>query len=234
MANKFYSPGPERSPRVAALFDGIAARYDLINDLQSIGFHRLWKRRLINIANPRAGQVALDLCCGTGDVAAALAAKGMKVVGLDFSARMLEEARRRGRHEVQLLRGDALRIPFQDKSFDLVTVSYGLRNLADLEQGLREMMRVLRSGGRMVILDFGKPDQPLWRALYFGYLRRCVPWFGRLFFGDSETHGYILESLKNYPGQRGVEARLNQLNCADTRVINLWGGMMSINYAEKR
>jgi demethylmenaquinone methyltransferase/2-methoxy-6-polyprenyl-1,4-benzoquinol methylase len=134
---------------------------------------------------------------------------------------------------VQFLRGDAQHIPFPDSSFDVVTISYGLRNLADWEAGLREMRRVVRPGGRLLVLDFGKPDNAVWRTLYFAYLRYFVPVMGRIFFHDADTHGYILESLLHYAGQRGVAAKMQELGLVQTQVINLMGGVMSINYAEK-
>lgn len=238
MANKFYVAGVQRAARVNDLFAAIAPRYDLINDLQSCGLHRHWKRRLLALAAGRPGERALDLCCGTGDVAFALARQGVETVGLDFSGPMLAVAARRLKtappnSPVKFLRGDAQNIPFPDASFDIVTISYGLRNLADWETGLREMQRVARPGGRLLVLDFGKPDNALWRALYFLYLRRLVPWLGRRFSGDADTHGYILESLKHYAAQKGVAAKMAGLHLARIRIINLMGGIMSINYGEK-
>jgi demethylmenaquinone methyltransferase/2-methoxy-6-polyprenyl-1,4-benzoquinol methylase len=229
---------------VSELFARVASRYDLINDLQSFGLHRHWKRRLIDLAEPRPGQRALDLCCGTGDVTFALARRGTEVVGLDFSEPMLAVANRRTEIEsrkcrdtaslpVRFLRGDAQQIPFPDASFDIVTISYGLRNLADLERGLREMARVARPGGRLLVLDFGKPDNALWRAVYFGYLRRFVPILGRIFCHDRDTHAYILESLLHYAAQKGVAAKMEEMNLTRVRIVNLMGGIMSINYAEK-
>jgi demethylmenaquinone methyltransferase/2-methoxy-6-polyprenyl-1,4-benzoquinol methylase len=242
VTNKFYAPGEHRADRVKDLFTLIATRYDLINDLQSFGLHRYWKRRLLNLAGGKAGERALDVCCGTGDVAFALARQGLAVTGLDFSEPMLTVARQRletqsggsGRMgSIQFLRGDAQQIPFPDASFDLVTISYGLRNLDDMERGLREMFRVARPGGRVLVLDFGKPDNAAWRAVYFGYLRWFVPRLGRFFCGDAETHGYILESLQHYAAQRGVAERMQSLGYRGTRIVNLMGGIMSINYGEK-
>ena len=250
MANRFYDSGEQRSAKVRDLFDGIAPRYDLINDLQSFGLHRWWKRRSIQLACVRSGEHALDLCCGTGDLAFALARQGAQVVGLDFSAPMLAVAQARFRarplaasasnqpqpatRNPQFLRGDALSLPFPDASFHIVTIGYGLRNLADFEQGLCEMSRVAKPGGRLLVLDFGKPDHALWRAVYFGHLKWFVPLFGKIFCGDPATYAYILESLKHYPAQEGVAARMRELQCARGRVVNLLGGVMSINYGEKR
>ena len=250
VANKFYHAGVGRAEKVNDLFATIAPRYDLINDLQSVGLHRGWKRRLVRLANVKPGETALDLCCGTGDVAFALAAAGAQVTGLDFSAPMLRVAEQRKSSMEQTLAaastiphstfriphflcGDALHLPFPDAHFDLVTISYGLRNLASFEGGLREMWRVAKPGGRLLVLDFGKPDNALWRSLYFTYLRCLVPLFGKVFCGDSATHAYILESLKHYPAQHGVAANMQGLGCANVRIVHLLGGMMSLNYGEK-
>jgi len=245
VTNKFYAPGEQRAARVNDLFDTIAARYDLINDLQSFGLHRHWKKRLLQLAAGRPGERALDLCCGTGDVAFALARLGLEGVGLDFSEPMLAVAAQRSKAQcptskagtpalpIQFLRGDAQHIPFPDASFDLVTISYGLRNLADWETGLREMQRVTRPGGRLLVLDFGKPDNALWRGIYFTYLKWFVPLLGRLFCGDADTHGYILESLKYYAAQKLVAAKMQELQLTDIRIVNLMGGIMSINYGAK-
>lgn len=240
MANVYYEAGPKRAEKVNDLFAAIAPRYDRINDLQSLGLHRWWKRRLVRLAQPKPGCKALDLCCGTGDVAFALARAGAEVVGLDFSEPMLQVARQRAGAEVKFqhgnprfLQGDAMEIPFPDASFDIVTVSYGLRNLASWERGLEEMFRLAKPGGRLVILDFGKPDFVPWRWAYFAYLRFIVPVFGRIFCRDAHAYGYILESLQKYPAQRGVDAGLRKLGGRDVRLHSLLGGVMSLNVATK-
>ena len=263
MANTFYDPGEQRATKVRELFSRIAPRYDLINDLQSFGLHRYWKRRVIQAARPQPGHRALDLCCGTGDLALGLARRGAVVAGLDFSERMLEQAARRasgvsvsiGARSLQrasefrdrgprpfpdpppaprFVCGNAQRIPFADDTFDIVTVGYGLRNLASWETGLREMQRVAKPGGRLVVLEFGKPDNALWRGLYFGYLKLFVPCLGRIFCGNASAYAYILESLKHYPAQHGVGVKMRELGLLEVRVVSLLGGVMSINYGEKR
>lgn len=237
MANKFYAPGEARARKVHDLFATVAPCYDLINDLQSFGLHRWWKRQLIQMAAPKPGERALDLCCGTGDVTFALAAKGADATGLDFSEAMLDVARRRAEsrpHAVTFEQGDAGRLHYPDDSFDIVTISYGLRNLMDWRNGLLQMQRVAKRGGRLLVLDFGKPENVLWRKLYFSYLRGFVPLFGKLFCGDSQTHAYILESLLHYPGQKGIAQGMSDIGCSNVSVRNLVGGIMSINYGQKR
>ena len=246
-SNKFHQPGEQRAARVEDLFAIVAPRYDLINDLQSLGLHRRWKRTLVKMAGVRPGDRALDVCCGTGDVAFALRRSGAEVTALDFSPAMLAIAEQRAKissascsgglrppqkppPQVQFLRGDALHLPFPDRSFDIVTVAYGLRNLAGWERGLEEMWRVARPGGRLLVLDFGKPDNPVWRWLYFGWLKYFVPCFGKVFCRDAATHAYIFASLQNYPAQRGVAGKMQSLGCAEVRLRNLLGGAMSINF----
>ena len=237
MGNEFYNPGAQRAAQVNRLFAAIAPRYDLINDLQSLGLHRRWKRRLARLAQVQPGDRALDLCCGTGDIAFALAQCGAEVTGLDFSKEMLAVAGERSpKSKVQspkFVQGDAQKLPFADQSFDVVTVGYGLRNLASWETGLAEMVRVAKPGARLLVLDFGKPENALWRALYFSYLRLCVPVFGLVFCGQASAYAYILESLKHYPAQRGVAAQMRAAGLVNTRVENLLGGAMSINCGQK-
>jgi len=242
MSDRFYEPGQRRAARVLDLFAAVAPRYDLINDLQSFGLHRCWKRRFIRLAGVQPRDRVLDLCCGTGDITFALARRCTRVTGLDFSAPMLAMAQaRRARLSSaagaslnpQFLRGDALKLPFLDGHFDVVTIAYGLRNLASFESGLREMWRVTRPGGTLLVLDFGKPVNPIWRSVYLSYLKGVVPLFGRIFCGNAATHAYILESLEHYPAQDGVARALRQMNCQAIRSIQLLGGAMSIHCGTK-
>ena len=248
MANKYYEPGDQRAAKVADLFATVATRYDWINDLQSFGLHRVWKRRLVRLAAPQPGERALDVCCGTGDIAFALAQAGAAVAGVDFCEPMLAIARRRAQEQTdrfkagprrrrdyvapEFVPGDALQLPFPDQQFDIVTVGYGLRNLASWERGVEEMWRVTRPGGRVLMLDFGKPPHPLWRRIYFAYLRRIIPVIGKLFSGEAAAYSYILESLQHYPAQDGVHRKLEALG-ATARIEWLLGGVMTINVGRK-
>jgi demethylmenaquinone methyltransferase/2-methoxy-6-polyprenyl-1,4-benzoquinol methylase len=240
VSNVFYAPGERRAAKVNDLFAAIARRYDLLNDLQSFGLHRHWKHRVVELAAVRPGQPALDVCCGTGDIALALARGGSEVTGLDFSRAMLEIAENRRPKNTQsatlnpkFIQGDAQQLPFPENSFDAVTVGYGLRNLSSWVTGLGEMLRVARPGGRLVVLDFGKPSNAVWRAIYYSHLKVTVPLLGWLFCGNADAYAYILESLKHYPAQEGVAAKMRELNLSNVRVLNLLGGAMAINYGEK-
>ena len=239
MSNAYYAPGDQRAAKVNALFARIARRYDFLNDLQSFGLHRLWKRRVVRLAQIKSGDRALDLCCGTGDISFALARGGAATTGLDFSPQMLEVAVQRQSHlksqisNLKFLQGDAQQLPFTENSFDIVTVGYGLRNLTSWERGLDEMWRVARPGARLIVLDFGKPANALWRGLYFAHLKMSVPLMGWLFCGDASAYAYILESLKHYPAQLAVAEKMRALKLENVRVINLLGGAMAINCGEK-
>jgi demethylmenaquinone methyltransferase/2-methoxy-6-polyprenyl-1,4-benzoquinol methylase len=237
VSNVYYAPGDARATRVNDLFARIARRYDLINDLQSFGLHRNWKRRVVDLARVTPGAAALDMCCGTGDIAFALAQRGASVTGLDFSAQMLEVAAMRHLKtpvpNLKFLQGDAQQLPFAESTFDIVTVGYGLRNLASWQGGVEEMHRVARPGARIIVLDFGKPTNALWRTLYFAHLKMSVPLIGLLFCGDASAYAYILESLKHYPAQLAVAEKMRGLKMKNVQVINLLGGAMAINYGEK-
>lgn len=245
--NSYYDPGDHRGQRVCDLFDRIARRYDLINDVQSGGLHRLWKRRVIREARIARGNHALDVCCGTGDLAFAMARQGATVTGLDFSRQMLKVARKRAGNlphdptnksdpsdlPPAFIEGDAMQLPFEDATFDVLTMAYGLRNLSDWKKGLAECHRVLRPGGRMLILDFGKPPNPAWRSVYFSYLRMIVPLMGWGLVGDAEAYRYILTSLHYFPAQRGIESEMVRLGCRKIRTHLFLGGVMSLNMASK-
>lgn len=235
MGSTYYKEGDTRADRVQDLFADIAPRYDLINDLQSFGLHRAWKRKLARLAGLKPGASALDVCCGTGDIAFALSSCGASVTGVDFSNPMLRVARARaGLRNVTFLQGDAQQLPFPDGMFDAVTVGYGLRNLASWQRGLDEMWRVAKPGGRVLVLDFGKPPNAQWRRIFFWYLRVGVPIFGRLFCRNAPAYAYIMESLAPYPAQSGVATRMRELGGRDVTIINILGGAMSINMAVKR
>jgi demethylmenaquinone methyltransferase/2-methoxy-6-polyprenyl-1,4-benzoquinol methylase len=250
MESKFYQADEHRAEKVQELFATIARRYDLLNDVMSAGLHRRWKRRVVELAgvgrvhshDAASGDAAyntqvLDLCCGTGDIALGFARRGATVTGVDFTEQMLQVAKaREGREKDSQLgwvRADVLRLPFRDDSFDVVSVGYGLRNLADIEGGLREILRVLKPGGRFLSLDFGKPEAKAFRGLYFGYLRTVLPVLGRIFCGDPDTHGYILASLQDYAAQRGIRELMESIGYCECGFEEFWFGAMAINYGTK-
>jgi len=235
--NKYLSYDEKRAPKVREMFSRLAGRYDVVNDVMSFGLHRVWKKQTVRLAlDGRHGVIRwLDLCCGTGDLCFRAERENVRVCGADFTLPMLAVARRRKieqRGTSRFLQADALRLPFADGSFDVISVGYGLRNLADPERGLTEMRRVLAPGGRAVILDFGKPENPVAGALYQGFLYTMMPAVGWLFHGDPQTYLYIPESLKRYPGQRGVQEMMRRAGFVHARYEEKLLGTMGINIGE--
>ena len=223
--------------KVDQLFGAIAARYDLVNDIQSLGLHRVWKRRVVVLANFNEGETGLDLCCGTGDIAIGLAKRGGALVGMDLNRPMLQQAAarlaKRGEQRVNLAQANAMQLPLGNHSLDLVTIGYGLRNLANMDDGLREITRVLKPGGRLLILDFGKPKNRIIRSVYFLYLAVMLPVFGWLCCGNASAYAYILDSLKKYSAQKGVTSVLRSTGYKSVKVIEIMAGAMSIHIAIK-
>jgi len=239
VGNKYLSYDSQRAPKVREMFARLAERYDLVNDVMSFGLHRRWKKETVAIASKgRRSLKWLDLCCGTGDIcflAEEETGEGTCVVGADFTLPMLAVARRRARagsRRAAFVQADALRLPFRDGTVDVVTVGYGLRNLADPEAGVAEMRRVLAPGGRVVILDFGKPDNRLAASLYCAFLHTMMPAVGLLFHGDADTYLYIPASLEHYPAQRGVTEMMRRAGFANARYENRMLGTMGINIGE--
>jgi len=232
------SDSTSHTQKVDRLFGAIAARYNLVNDIQSLGLHRVWKRRVVVLANLKEGETGLDICCGTGDIAIALAKRGGSIVGMDLNRPMLHQAAarlaKRGEQRVSLAQADALNLPLGNQSLDLVTIGYGLRNLANMEDGLREITRVLKPGGRLLILDFGKPANRLLRSAYYLYLAWMLPVFGWLCCGNASAYAYILDSLKKYPAQKGVASMLGLLGYEPVQIIDIMRGTMSIHIAIKQ
>lgn len=241
MTNKYLSYDENRAPKVREMFSRLAWRYDLVNDLMSFGMHRRWKRHAVQLAlagRPRGAARVLDLCCGSGDLCFLAEELGAgSVTGADFTLPMLAVARRRrgaAASKSRFVQADALRLPFPDDAFDVITVSYGLRNIADIPAALAEMRRVVAPGGRVVVLDFGKPDNALAAAVYRAYLRAVMPLMGWIFHGDADTYLYIPESLARYPGQRGVEKLMRDAGFGEARYEERLLGTMGLNVGEAR
>ena len=217
---------------VRGMFRTIADRYDLITRLLSFGRDASWKRRLVSLACASPGDRALDLACGTGDIAFELAKQDVDVVGLDLTARMLTLARaKRGDRAVRFLQGDMMALPYADASFDIVTTGYGIRNVTRIEPALLEIRRVLRPGGRLVSLDFDRPESPWIRTIYLAYLTVVGSTLGMLLHGDPDTYRYIPESIRRYPGAAAVGRLLEDLGFEAVRVLPVLGGFLAIHAA---
>lgn len=233
---------PEGKRRyVRTLFATIADRYDLITVVLSYGQDQRWKRRLVKLAGPRgaASARALDLATGTGDIAFGLAGAGWNVIGLDVTRRMIELARAKlapgqaDRSGPGFLVGDMLALPFPDRSFDIVTAGYGLRNVPDLRVAIDEIHRVLKTGGRALSLDFNRPANAVLRGVYLAYLRLTGGVLGWLLHGDPDTYRYIPASIRNYPGAEGVARLLEARGFTRVEYKAVLGGLMTIHVAHK-
>ncbi len=222
---------------VRGLFAGIAHRYDLTNDVMSAGLHRRWKKRVLEIAEIRSGQVVLDLAAGTGDLArSAVDAAGgtLDVVAVDLTPEMLRVGMDRpGPTLMGWVGGDAETLPFPDATFDRVLIGYGLRNFANLESCLREILRCLKPGGRLVTLDFGKPRSLLVRRGYLAYLDVSTRIVGWALHRDAESYVYIPESLRRFPGQRGIARMMEETGYVSCRAEDLLMGGMGINVGDR-
>ncbi|MBM3491469.1 MAG: class I SAM-dependent methyltransferase [Alphaproteobacteria bacterium] len=225
----------EKARRVRQVFDSVARRYDVMNDLMSGGLHRLWKGALIDWLRPRPGMRILDCACGTGDVAlrlAPLVGRAGSVVALDINASMLARGTARphgGR--VDWLVGDAQRLPFADRSFDAYTIAFGIRNCSDLDAVLAEALRVLRPGGRFLCLEFSRLELPHLAALYDRYSLRFVPWLGQQVAKDGAAYRYLVESIRRFPGRQAFAARIAAAGLAQVAHRDLAGGIAALHSA---
>jgi demethylmenaquinone methyltransferase/2-methoxy-6-polyprenyl-1,4-benzoquinol methylase len=232
LGSAFDTPESKRR-HVAGLFDTIADRYDFVTRVLSYGQDRRWKARLVREARVSPSDVALDLACGTGDIALLVHESGARVVvGLDLTPRMLTLARRKG-DGVCYLAGDMGALPLSAASVDLVTTGYGLRNVPDLDVAMAEIARVLKPGGRFASLDFSRPDSAIVRGLYLGYLTVVGGLLGRWLHGDPDTYRYIPASIRRYPGPQAVADRLRAHGFTDVRTAPLLLGLMSLHVAHR-
>jgi demethylmenaquinone methyltransferase/2-methoxy-6-polyprenyl-1,4-benzoquinol methylase len=231
---RFSSPARKRQ-YVGELFATIADRYDLITVLLSGGLDRRWKANLVASLDWRHHPRVLDLACGTGDIAIAAAAMGGTVVGLDITHRMLQLASQKPQppQRVRFVTGDMMALPFPDASFDAITTGYGLRNVPDLDGALREMVRVLRPGGRMLSLDFDRPASPAVRGVYLAYLTVVGSALGWALHGDPDTYRYIPESIRRYPGAAAVSRLAERAGFSACGHVPVLGGLMAIHSAIK-
>ncbi|MCB9799507.1 MAG: ubiquinone/menaquinone biosynthesis methyltransferase [Candidatus Omnitrophica bacterium] len=221
-------------------FDGLAHKYDALNEVLSLGMHRLFKKRAVHNAGLKNGDRVLDLCTGSGDIALYIAKKypGCRVVGADVSKNMLEIARKRGEgiSNLEFIEADALNLPFENQSFDVTFISFGLRNLFDLKEGILEMKRVTRAGGRVVNLDLGKPKGRIRNALYTLYFLKLIPFLGRTVFHRNEFNSfkYLPESGKYFPAPEELLRVFSSLGFEDCRSYNFMFGAINQQIAEIR
>jgi demethylmenaquinone methyltransferase/2-methoxy-6-polyprenyl-1,4-benzoquinol methylase len=234
-------PRGDKALRVRGVFDSVASRYDLMNDLMSGGTHRIWKRFTLALANLRAGQRALDVAGGSGDLAAGLArqvgARGLVVLS-DINAAMLARGRDRLIDEgfvanVACVQADVERLPFPDDTFDCITIGFGLRNVTDKAAALAAMRRALRPGGQLLVLEFSHPRAPGLKPLYDAYSFRILPWLGRVVAGDEASYRYLAESIRMHPDQEALLKMLQEAGLEGCRYHNLSGGIVAVHRGYK-
>jgi demethylmenaquinone methyltransferase/2-methoxy-6-polyprenyl-1,4-benzoquinol methylase len=213
--------------QVRAMFDRIARVYDGMNSVMTAGMHHRWRERAVDLARVGPGSRALDVATGTGDLAIALRRRGAEVIGLDFSEAMLEIARRKA-PEISFEQGNALALPYGDAEFDAVTVGFGARNFSDLDAGLREMARVAKPGGRVVVLEITDPQRPPLSWFFRLWFDRVVPALGRV-AGDSDAYTYLPSSVRRFPGPEELAARLAAAGLEDVRWILTAGGIIALH-----
>lgn len=226
---------PDFAGQVNRMFDRVAGRYDALNSVMTAGLHHRWRERAAAKAQLRPGDAALDVCCGTGDLALELArhvSPGGHVVGCDFSEPMLDLAREKAAERsvdgVRFEWADALELPYDGERFDAVTVGFGVRNLADLDRGLREMARVLKPGGRAVILEITTPKRPPLSLFYSLWFDRIVPLLGAL-SSNPEAYSYLPESVRSFPSPRGLAEKMDDAGFKAIRYTVLAGGIIAIH-----
>jgi len=222
---------------VRGVFDSVASRYDLMNDLMSGGIHRLWKRFTIELSAARPGQTVLDIAGGTGDLAARfsrLVGPEGKVILADINAAMLEVGRDRlidkgAAGNIEVVQADAQTLPFEDNSIDCITIAFGLRNVTDKDMALRSMLRVLRPGGRLLVLEFSKPTSPLLGKVYDQYSFQILPAMGRLIAQDADSYRYLAESIRKHPDQETLLEMMRDAGFAECQYHNMTGGIVAVH-----
>jgi demethylmenaquinone methyltransferase/2-methoxy-6-polyprenyl-1,4-benzoquinol methylase len=231
----------DKAGRVRSVFASVAPQYDVMNDLMSFGAHRLWKRFTLSLTGLRAGQVALDVAGGTGDLALGLlrqVGKTGHVVLSDVNGKMLERGRDRlldagFAGNVECILADAERLPFENDSFDCVTIGFGLRNVTDKAAALASMHRVLKVGGQLLVLEFSTPQAPGLKPLYDAYSFKVLPWLGQKVARDAASYRYLAESIRMHPDQETLLRMLRDAGFAQSRYHNLAGGIVAVHRGYK-
>ncbi|MCG2582050.1 MAG: bifunctional demethylmenaquinone methyltransferase/2-methoxy-6-polyprenyl-1,4-benzoquinol methylase UbiE [Marinobacter sp.] len=234
-------PKSQKAGQVAEVFHSVAGKYDLMNDLMSMGIHRLWKRFTIELSGVRPGHQVLDIAGGTGDLTmkfSDLVGPTGKVVLADINASMLQVGRGRLMDRgyagnIEFAQADAEHLPFPDNTFNAVSIAFGLRNVTDKDQALRDMARVLKPGGKLMVLEFSKPTNPLLNKAYDMYSFNALPLMGQLFAGDSESYKYLAESIRMHPDQDTLKGMMEQAGLVNCKYYNMTGGIVALHVGIK-
>lgn len=223
----------KRPHDVARMFDDVAARYDLTNDVLSLGQDRRWRRLVLDAVDPQPGDRVLDIAAGTGTSSVPFRDRGARVVPADFSLGMLRQGKKQ-QPALAFTAADAMQLPFADNSFDAVTMSFGLRNVVDPEGALREFLRVTRPGGTVVICEFSTPTNPAFRKVYSEYLMAALPRIARRVGSNAESYVYLAESISSWPDQAGLADVLRAAGWTTPQWRDLSGGIVALHRATKR
>ena len=218
---------------VASMFDTVAEKYDVTNDVLSLGQDRLWRRAVVKAVDAKPGERILDIAAGTGTSSEPWADEEIEVVPADFSLGMLRVGRRR-RPDMAFTAADAMSLPFADESFDVVTMSFGLRNVADAETALREFLRVTRPGGRLLVCEFSQPVNKVFRTVYSNYLMRALPPVARSTSSNPDSYVYLAESIRAWPPQGELARTIEQAGWQQVGWTNLTGGVVALHHGTKR
>ena len=217
---------------VSKMFDGVANRYDFLNDLLSLGRTKAWRKVVTSIIGPKPGLKILDIAAGTGSSTRPLVDAGADVIALDFSAGMIEIGRKRHK-DIKFVQGDALNLPFEENVFDVTTISFGLRNTSNIDSALKDSLRVTKSGGKIVIAEFSHPSNSIFRFIYLNYLMKAIPIISRKISKNPDAYVYLAESIRAWPNQEGLASKMRDAGWKSVAWQDLTFGIVAVHIGFK-
>ena len=217
---------------VSKMFDGVANRYDILNDLLSLGRTKAWRKVVTSIIGPKPGLKILDIAAGTGSSTRPLVDAGAEVIALDFSAGMIEIGRKRQK-DIKFVQGDALNLPFEENVFDVTTISFGLRNTSNIDSALKDSLRVTKSGGKIVIAEFSHPSNSIFRFIYLNYLMKAIPIISKKISKNPDAYVYLAESIRAWPNQEGLASKMRDAGWKSVAWQDLTFGIVAVHIGFK-
>ncbi len=217
---------------VSKMFDGVANRYDFLNDLLSLGRTKAWRKVVTSIIGPKPGLKILDIAAGTGSSTRPLVDAGADVIALDFSAGMIEIGRKRHK-DIKFVQGDALNLPFEENVFDVTTISFGLRNTSNIDSALKDSLRVTKSGGKIVIAEFSHPSNSIFRFIYLNYLMKAIPIISKKISKNPDAYVYLAESIRAWPNQEGLASKMRDAGWKSVAWQDLTFGIVAVHIGFK-